>query len=129
MRSFCSQFVLAFGDAVGADVGLVETLDLCARVMEPFLTHLALDVNKVRVHRHLANALLLPVLRRGQQGFLLMHVFCPAEVVVLVCLHQFAVLLLSHHEALALDGLNVQAEVEVLAGEDFCLRDVHAVLV
>lgn len=89
--------------------------------MEPFLAVPALDVDEVRVHGHLANALLLPKLRRGHQSLLLMHVAGPAEVVVLVGGHQFAVLLLGQHEALAFDGLDVQAEVEVFRGENFCL--------
>lgn len=97
--------------------------------MEPLLTHPALDVDEIRVHWHLANALLLPKLRRRHQGFLLMHVIGAAEVVVLVCGHQLAVLLLGHHEALAPDGLDVQAEVEIFRGEDFRLRDVQVVLV
>lgn len=114
MGSFCSQFFLAFGDAVGADIGLVEAFELGALVVEPFLALPALDVDKVRVHGHLANALLLPKLRRWHQSFLLMHVTGSAEVVVLVGGGQFAVLLLGHHKTLAFDGLDVEAEVEIL---------------
>lgn len=50
-----------------------------------------------------------------------MHVIGPAEVVVLVSGDQLAVLLLGQHEALAFDGLDVQAEVEIFGGEDLCL--------
>lgn len=115
--------------AVGADVGLAEAFYLCTLVMEPFLALPALNVDQIRVHRHLANTVLLPKLRRWHQSFLLVQVISAGEVVVLVGGHHFAVLVLSQHEALAFYGLDVQAKVEIFGREDLCLRDVFAVLV
>ena len=116
-----SQFVVVSVRALGADVGLAEALVLRTLVVEPFLALSALDVDEVRVHGHLANAVLLPKLRRWHEDFILVHVIGPAEVVVLVSGDQLAVLLLGQHEALAFDGLDVQAEVEIFGGEDLCL--------
>ena len=116
-----SQFVVVCVRTLGADVGLAEALVLGTLVVEPFLALSALDVDEVRVHGHLANAVLLPKLRRGHEYFILVHVIGPAEVVVLVSGDQLAILLLGQHEALAFDGLDVQAEVEIFGGEDFCL--------
>lgn len=79
---------------VGTDVGLAEAFVLGTLVMEPFLAFSALDVDQVRVHWHLANAILLPKLRRRHESFLLVQIICSCEVVVLVGGDQLAVLVL-----------------------------------